>query len=320
MDLSRVKGWAVRWGRWLAIAVVLAGLGYFVHEMDWAALGAALAAVPLWLLALCSVLSFVNMFCKAACWRILFAPRHQVSSWRLFRYTVVAFAISAVTPARAGELLRIWLLRSRDGVPATDALAVAAGEKLLNVVSMLVLVAPLPWLMPQLPRSVSYTIAGISAGSLLVLLGLWIALGRVESSGGPFQRFIAGMHALRRPGGFSASMAVLLIGWFADLAQVWLVLWALGIALPPAAGLLVLLTLNIAIAVPSTPASVGSLELGALAALLLLGVPREQGLAFALLYHGAQILPLIVVGLLDIRFVLAARRAQAGEPASTPVG
>jgi len=57
--------------------------------------------------------------------------------------------------------------------------------------------------------------------------------------------------------------------------------------------------------VPSTPAQVGALEVGALAALQLLHVDKEPALAFALLYHAAQVLPLIAAGLLfELRLVL----------------
>ena len=46
----------------------------------------------------------------------MLAPRHRVPVLRLFRYTIAAFAASALAPARAGEVLRVWVLRRRDGV------------------------------------------------------------------------------------------------------------------------------------------------------------------------------------------------------------
>ncbi len=302
--------------RWFAILLIALGLGMFVRRMDWGALRAAIASARIWPLGLVALLAFANLFCKAACWRIMLAPRYRVPTLRLFRYTVAAFAASAVTPARAGELLRVWLLKNRDAVPATDSFAVAAAEKVLDGVSMLIIVAPLPWLMPELPRSVTLTIGGLCAFAVALLVALWIAVGRVRPTGA-FQRFIAGMEVLRRPVGFAGSLAVLLASWVADLLEVQLVLWAIGVHLPFAAGLLILLTLNLAIAVPSTPAQVGALELGAMAALELLHVPRPQALAFALLYHGMQVVPLLLVGLADIRFVLDARRRTAATPAES---
>jgi hypothetical protein len=83
------------------------------------------------------------------------------------------------------------------------------------------------------------------------------------------------------------------------------VFYALDIHLPVAAGLLVLFSLNLWIAIPSTPAQFGALEAGAISALQLLQVGGEKAAAFALLYHVLQVLPLIVAGLvLEYRLVL----------------
>ncbi|HEY0993837.1 MAG TPA: lysylphosphatidylglycerol synthase domain-containing protein, partial [Kofleriaceae bacterium] len=90
---------------------MVAALWWFVREMDIAALGNALRTAKLWPLLVAAVLNFLCLLGKAACWRILLAPRHRVSVTRLFRYTVAAFAASALAPARAGEVLRVWTLK-----------------------------------------------------------------------------------------------------------------------------------------------------------------------------------------------------------------
>jgi hypothetical protein len=64
----------------------------------------------------------------------------------------------------------------------------------------------------------------------------------------------------------------------------------------------------VAILIPSTPGYIGALEIGALVALDLLGVPRPLGVAFALLYHAMQVVPLVLVGLLDLKPVLELTR------------
>src|SRR5258705_441138 len=92
----------------------------FLREMDLPALGRALSTAKIWPLAVAAVLNFVCMLGKAACWRIMLAPRHRVATARLFRYTIAAFAASALAPARAGEVLRVWILKRRDGVPAPE--------------------------------------------------------------------------------------------------------------------------------------------------------------------------------------------------------
>ena len=70
-----------------------------------------------------------------------------------------------------------------------------------------------------------------------------------------------------------------------------------------------------AITAPSTPASVGALEVGVILATRLLGIPDEPAAALALLYHGLQIIPLLVVGLaLEWRLIVGKEATLALEP------
>ena len=117
-------------------------------------------------------------------------------------------------------------------------------------------------------------------------------------------RFIAGMHALRSPRRLLIVGGTLLVTWFADLAMVSLLLYAVGIDLPIAAGLLILFTLNLTIMVPA-PANIGSLEVGVVVATRLFGVADERALAFALLYHACLVVPIFVAGFaLEMRILL----------------
>jgi hypothetical protein len=299
--------------RVLVIAAIAAGLWWSVRAMDFAKLGATLRSARIWPLVLAAVLNFVCLWGKAVCWRLMLAPRHKVSVIRLFRYTIAAFAASAITPARAGEVLRVWTLKRRDGVPAADTAAVAVAEKLLDGISMLILVAPVPWLLPGLPSWVTTSIGGCAAIAIALFIGLYIAVGRVGAVGpvdetksrSLVRRFITGMHVLRSPKRLLGALGVLILVWAADLGEVMAALYAVDIHLPIAAGLLILFALNLTIMVPSTPAQLGALEAGAMAALRLLPVAHESAAAFALLYHAAQVIPLIAAGLIfELRLVL----------------
>jgi uncharacterized protein (TIRG00374 family) len=316
--------------RIVAIAAVAAAMWWFVREMDFAKFGHDLATAKRWPLVVAASLNFVCLLGKAVCWRIMLAPRHKVSVLRLFRYTVAAFAASAIAPARAGELLRVWALKRRDGVPAADTVAVAVAEKVLDGISMLIIVAPVPLLLPGLPRSVAGGIALVAAIFIALFIALFIAVGRVDAVGRAdetklralLRRFLAGMHVVRSPKRVLGTIGLLLLVWAADLGEVMAVLYAVDIHLPIAAGLLILFTLNLTIMVPSTPAQAGALEAGALLALDLLHVGGEAPLAFALLYHLLQVIPLIAVGLLlEWRLVLgregdaAAGGMASGDPA-----
>lgn len=280
------------------ITVIVALLWFFVHEIDWGKVWQALRTAALVPLLLSTGLYFVCLFGKALGWRIMLEPRYVIPMPRMFRYTIAAFAASALAPARAGEVLRVWLLKRRDGVPVADGTAVAITEKLLHAITLLVVCSPVPWLLPGLPDWVENTMlvcGGIAFGVLLVLV---FAVGHVvaREPRSWFARFIAGMHIMRDPRRLVLALVTLLLVWIADTIAVLLVLHAVGLEVPVAGGMLVLFSFNLATALPSTPAQIGALQVGALAATRLLGLPDEPALAFALLYQLMQIVPLLVVG------------------------
>lgn len=298
--------------RLTVIAAVVACLYFFIRNVDWAKLGDAFAHAKIWPLALAAALNFVCLYGKAACWHVMLAPRYVVKTVPLFRYTIAAFAASVIAPARAGELVRVWALKKHHGVPWSDGAAIAVTEKLLDAMSMLVVISPIPWLLPDLPGWVETSLALCVGVSLAIFLVLFVAVGRVKPESETwFARFIRGMHVLRAPRRLVLAFLALLLTWAADFAMVTLCLYAVGIDLPIGAGLLILFTLNLSIVVPSTPASVGALEVGALAATRLLHVPDEPALAFALIYHALQVVPLIVAGFaLELRLVLGLEQQQ----------
>jgi uncharacterized protein (TIRG00374 family) len=172
-------------------------------------------------------------------------------------------------------------------------------------------------LLPRLPDWVANAMlvcAGIAAG---VLVALFFAVGHVDAREPRswFARMIAGMHVVRDPKRMGLAIVTLVLTWSADLIAVLLVLHAVGIELPIGGGLFILFTFNLAVAVPSTPGQVGAMQIGALAATGILGIPEEPALAFALLYQLMQIVPLLIVGFI-LELDLVRGRITEPQPAS----
>jgi uncharacterized membrane protein YbhN (UPF0104 family) len=283
-----------------SIAIVVGLFVWFVRELEWAALGRALRHAELLPLLISSVLYFVCLFGKALSWRIMLAPRHVVPMGRLYRYTIAAFAASLLTPARAGEALRVWALKRRDGVAIADSTAVAIAEKLLDAITLLIVCAPVPWLLPGLPDWVANTMLMCGGLAFGALIAMFFAVRHVEAREPRswFARFIAGMHFIRDPRQLTLSLIALTLVWVADTAAVMLVLHAVGLEISIAAAMFILFTFNLAVAIPSTPGQIGTLQVGALVATGLLGIPEEPALAFALLYQLMQVVPLLAIGVI----------------------
>jgi uncharacterized membrane protein YbhN (UPF0104 family) len=297
------------WLRLLLFAALVAGLTVLLRGLRIRDVTAAFQRAAVWPVILAAALNFVVIWFKATGWHVMLKTSVDVPVRRLFRYTIAALTASALTPLRTGEVVRLWLLRRRDHVPVPLLASVAIGEKAIDGLAMLIIVAPITWLLPTLPAWLLRTSIGLLVVAVIVVTGGLLA---VRWKTGPaWLRFFESLAVLRSGKLFALTLAAFLGAWLVDLAQVWLVLHAVHLDLGVPAALLVLFTMNLAIAIPSTPAHVGALELGALVALKLLGVPREQALAFAVLYHAMQIIPLLIVGFSDARFALSHRAPDA---------
>ncbi len=282
--------------RVVAICVVAVGVVWMVRGIDLDALGRVVRGARWWPIGVAAVINFGLIACKAIAWRLLLGPAYPVPLRRLFDYTVTSCAASVILPLRGGELIRLWLLRDREGVPIAHSAAVALTEKLLDIVSMLILVSPLPWLVDGLPPSLARWIVALSLGVLVILVVVVLVAPRISGASW-VGRMFAGVGVIRRPRVFVGAVAALLVGWLIDLAMIGLVLWAVGIEAPVAAWVVVLFAINVTIAIPSTPGQLGALELGAMLGLHLVGVPEDESLAFALAYHVLQVIPVALVGL-----------------------
>ncbi len=282
--------------RALAIAGVVTGLVVLVARTDLASTCRALARVSPWPIALAAVINFGIIGCKAIAWRTLLQPEHDVPVMRLFRYTLASCAASIILPLRAGELVRLWMLRDRDGVPVARGVAVAVAEKLLDVLSMVIVVAPVPLLLAGVPTSVGVWITGLALGLVALLVGLRI-WGPKPGVAGWRGQVGEGLAVLRDGRRFARATAALLVAWLIDLAMIELVLHAARIDLPLGSGALLLLAINAAIAIPTTPGQLGVLELGALLGLRLLHAPESESLVFAVTYHLLQVVPILLAAL-----------------------
>lgn len=292
----------------IAGVILLAILVYvFAHHVDWAVLGHALRNADVWPLVIATLLYFATLFGKAVAWRILLAPKTIVSIGRLYRYTIAAFAGSVLAPARAGEVLRVLALKTRDNVPAAESAAIAVTDKLLHVVSLLLLAAPLPLVVPGLPRWVESSMLVSACIAVAAVAAIYIAVGRAQVHERPswFARFVGGLHAFREPRRLLAALGVITLVWLLDMLSIVAVMRAVNVEISTSSALFVLFIINLSIAAPTTPANIGPLQLGALLGTRVLGIPSEPALAFALLYHAIQIFPLLLVGfVVEFRLVI----------------
>jgi uncharacterized protein (TIRG00374 family) len=243
----------------------------------------------------------------------------------VFRTTVIGFAASAVLPARAGEVIRPYLLARREGLSATAAFATIIVERVLDLVAVLLLLATfLVWFDPGLEARDSVVFSAIRYGGLVMapfalgaLVLMFFMAGHPERLHawllkaeavlpGALARLIArlartfaeGFAVVRRPERLVAALAWSMVLWVSIAAGIWAVAVAFGIAMPFTGGWLMLAPLVVGVAVP-TPGGVGGFhEAFRLGATSFFAADNDTAVGAAIVLHAISVVPVTLAGLL----------------------
>jgi hypothetical protein len=231
---------------------------------------------------------------KAVRWHVLIGPHAQISFGRIYLYSLAGNAASHALPARAGEALRATLAR-RHGVPLATAAGVQVVEGAVETWSLILVALPLPWVL-DLPPAVRDGLRALYVtGFVGALLAIVFAL--VGHRAGRLLSWLRrGATALR-----SARAAWLvglstLLARFVDAGILILTLHAVGLSGNLWTAFLVILAVDAALVMPTTPGGLGAFEAAAVGALHLVGKEPAHALAFGIAYHAIQQIPGMLAG------------------------
>jgi uncharacterized protein (TIRG00374 family) len=304
------RGRHARLLRWSSAAALLAAGVWAFHDVAWAPLWGALSTSKLGWIAVAALVNLGAVALQAARWLALVRPLTRLATFgAAFKSLTIGFAFSTVLPARAGELARMQSLSRRTRLPAASVLGSIVLDHLVNGAGLLLGLALLPFFfdVPLWIRSGAFATVALftAAGTLVFVLRTTTTPSVARSRFLPMKvaSFLAmareGLGATRRPRALGLSATASVGSWTLELGVTALAMKAVGLQLPFSAVVLVLLAVNLALAVPfAPPGNFGTIEVGAVLALLGFGVAKEQALAFAIVYHLLQIVPVGILGIL----------------------
>lgn len=281
---------------------------------------------PLWLL-LAVGANLLNYFLRAVRWRYFLLPIKKTRLWNLYNTTVIGFALSSIFPARIGEVVRPYLLGSKEQISKTSALATIVVERVVDtltilfilVVYLLVLIHP-----DQLSEQAKSSLVELKRAGLVLfaaVIGLalflyylttkptlvkkmaarvekWLPAKMANKLDDILDSFIQGLSILHDP-----KLLLKIAAWSIFM---WLVIcfsfWAGVVAYIPdfhfSNVFLILVLLAIGVAVP-TPGAVGSYHLACKIGLTrFFGVPDAQAGAIAVVSHFIGFVPVTLLGIL----------------------
>jgi uncharacterized protein (TIRG00374 family) len=228
-----------------------------------------------------------------------------------FLALLTSSAINNVTPLRGGDIARLWILQRSAGITKAAGVGVTVVEKLIEIFALAALVIALSFFVPG-QRWSWYAAPIVLAGVGVVLAALWWSArpgvrsvardldrrnglwARARRLG---ERFAPGVSPLHERGVLARVLALSGLAWACETLMIAVCALSVGLPIGLALGPVLLFGINLAIAVPAAPAGAGPFEGAMVVVLTLAAVAKGPALAFALLYHAVQVIPVTVAGL-----------------------
>ncbi|MDP2055763.1 MAG: lysylphosphatidylglycerol synthase transmembrane domain-containing protein [Acidobacteriota bacterium] len=312
--------------RTLVILGLAVGLLYlFLRNADLGKVLTSVRAARVDLLVVSVVMTCVTFLIRAERWQYLLAPLGPTRFMVVLRTTVIGFAASAVLPARAGEVIRPYLLARKEGLSATAAFATIIVERILDLVAVLLLLAAfLLWFDPGLESRDSAMFSAIRYGGFVmapVALGMLVVMfvmaGHPERLHGWLLKaervlpariatwiarlartFAEGFAVLRSPWRVVAALGWSIALWVVVAGGLWAVAVAFRIDMPMTGSLLMLAPLVVGVAVP-TPGGVGGFhEAFRLGATSFFGADNDTAVGAAIVLHAIGVVPVVIAGMI----------------------
>lgn len=299
-----------------ALGFLVTGLLFWLlfRNMDIILFFEYLAESDLSYVAVGMVLYLSSFIVRGLRWRVLLGHLKAIPLPESMRLVIAGYAINNVLPTRIGEFTRAYLAGNRNGISRTAALASIFVERVFDgltvflILAMLLFTYPFPGWVRNLAE-----LAGLIFISLFLFVlfssfsDLPIRLIRTVSGRLPkwmamplglLEKFMRGTRAIESLKQLAVVLLLSFAVWSIEIGVYALVVRAFGIQMPWMAYLLMLVTVNMGMLIPSTPAGLGVFQFAVVKSLEIFSIVTTLGMAIAVVLHMAQIVPVTIVGIL----------------------
>jgi len=265
---------------------------------------------------------FMAVWVRAWRWHYLLRPLKNIPTKTMFPIVAIGYMGNNIYPARAGEFLASIVLKRKEGIPISAALATIIVERIFDGVVMLAFVF---LNLPELAKLTSdsgfvgniqnLAIWGAAAfiGALVIFLlaamfpkttEKWAQFfidhlvphkWRDKISSLAF-RFLSGLESLRSPWEALMVFFTSVLIWLLETGKYWFVMHAFPFEVSFFALMLMNGIVNLATTIPSAPGYVGTFDAPGIALLKAYNVPGEIAAGYTLVLHVALWVPITALG------------------------
>jgi uncharacterized protein (TIRG00374 family) len=268
------------------------------------------------------VVYFLAVWGRAWRWHYLLRPIKQIPTTTLFPVVCIGYMGNNIYPARAGELLRAYVLKRKEQVSVATSLATIVIERVFDGVVMLAFVF---LNLAELARVTgasgfvgdirTLAIFGTAAflGFLIAFLLMaaypepaakvaqWVIQSVVpqrfrEGAQDLADRFLIGLVALRSPRDVVMVFATSVVIWLFETGKYWFLMQAFPFEVSFFALMLMNGIVNLATTIPSAPGYIGTFDAPGIAVLQAYGVEKALAAGYTLVLHVALWVPITLLG------------------------
>lgn len=242
-------------------------------------------------------------------WQTLLSPAENPPLWACIQAVYIGLFGNDVLPAKAGEIIRCYLLTYWTDVPLSLALTSAAIERIMDgiwmVIGFFLVTADMNTIEPWLTRGA--WLLGVAVLSLSLLF-MFVLFRREHAHSYISERpwaakFVHMLHEIHRLGNFRTLMAAFWISvlyLFLQVVAVWALFHAANFDFSMRAAGVVLIVIRLGTMIPNAPANIGSFQYFCAKALEWLNAERPDAKSFSLIVYVVLTVPPLIGGAIAV--------------------
>ncbi|GAB1421148.1 lysylphosphatidylglycerol synthase transmembrane domain-containing protein [Anaerolineales bacterium] len=265
---------------------------------------ASLKEVNLGLLALAAPIYVLAVVIITFRWQLLLRSIKLIPISKLFQLVTIGYMGNNVYPLRAGEALRIFLMRRNHQIPMAKTTTTIIVERMFDglvLISFILIALLIGDVESAEINNIVITIGPVFVIGILLLFGLvfrpgllrklihWVARILPDAFAAPIIRMgddvVSGLEGLRSPWYLLGAILASFLTWGIEALVYWIVMFAFQIDLPYSVALITVGAVNLAGVLPASPGQVGVWEFFVMLVLGAVGITRETALAYAIVVH-----------------------------------
>jgi uncharacterized protein (TIRG00374 family) len=333
-----------RWQFWVGLIISAVFLYLTLRGLQVGEMWGVIKTANYWWLIPAVLVYFIAVWARAWRWHYLLRPIKKISTRTMFPIVCIGYMGNNIYPARAGELLRAYVLKKHEGVQISASLATIIVERIFDGVVMLGFVfINLPELAALTSESgfvgsiQTLAVWGAAIFGIILLIFLFAAMfpkitesvslwliGHIlpekwqEKASGIMLRFLTGLECLRSPKEALMVFLTSVVIWLLETSKYWLVMQAFPFEVSYFALMLMNGIVNLATTLPSAPGYIGTFDAPGIALLRAYNVSQEVAAGYTLVLHAALWFPITILGAIffareGIRWDKAVTKAKASQ-------